>query len=118
MSEPLFTDDDLQKESNHKNVTMLIYILLALGFVTGGLTAIAAVIINYIKRDDVRGSWLEGHFRWQINTFWFGLLWTIIAFLTWLVLLGWFTGALVTIWLVYRIAKGAIYLNDNKTMVF
>jgi|TARA_B100000768_G_scaffold60381_1_gene58441 uncharacterized membrane protein len=117
MSEPLFTDDDLQKESNHKNVTMLIYILLALGFVTGGLTAIAAVIINYIKRDDVRGSWLEGHFRWQINTFWFGLLWTIIAFLTWLVLLGWFTGALVTIWLVYRIAKGAIYLNDNKTMV-
>lgn len=117
MSEPLFTDDDLQKESNHKNVTILIYILLALGFVTGGLTAIAAVIINYIKRDDVRGSWLEGHFRWQINTFWFGLLWTIIAFLTWLVLLGWFTGALVTIWLVYRIAKGAIYLNDNKTMV-
>ena len=117
MSEPLFTDDDLQKESNHKNVTMLIYILLALGFVTGGLTAIAAVIINYIKRDDVSGSWLEGHFRWQINTFWFGLLWTIIAFLTWLVLLGWFTGALVTIWLVYRIAKGAIYLNDNKTMV-
>ena len=117
MSEPLFTDDDLQKESNHKNVTMLIYILLALGFVTGGLTAIAAVIVNYIKRDDVRGSWLEGHFRWQINTFWFGLLWTIIAFLTWLVLLGWFTGALVTIWLVYRIAKGAIYLNDNKTMV-
>ena len=117
MSEPLFTDDDLQKESNHKNVTMLIYILLALGFVTGGLSAIAAVIINYIKRDDVRGSWLEGHFRWQINTFWFGLLWTIIAFLTWLVLLGWFTGALVTIWLVYRIAKGAIYLNDNKTMV-
>ena len=117
MSEPLFTDDDLQKESNHKNVTMLIYILLALGFVTGGLTAIAAVIINYIKRDDVRGSWLEGHFRWQINTFWFGLLWTIIALLTWLVLLGWFTGALVTIWLVYRIAKGAIYLNDNKPMV-
>ena len=117
MSEPLFTNDDLQKESSNKNVTMLIYILLALGFLTGGLTAIAAVIINYIKRDDVSGSWLEGHFRWQINTFWFGLLWTIIAFLTWLVLLGWFTGALVTIWLVYRIAKGAIYLNDNKTMV-
>lgn len=117
MSEPLFTEDDLQTESSNKNVTMLIYILLALGFLTGGLTAIAAVIINYIKRDDVRGSWLEGHFRWQINTFWFGFLWTIIALLTWLVLLGWFTGALVTIWLVYRIAKGAIYLNDNKTMV-
>ena len=113
---PSFTDDDSEQESSNKNVTMLIYILLALGFVSGGLTAIAAVIINYIKRDDVRGSWLEGHFRWQINTFWFGLLWTIIAFLTWIVLLGWFTGALVTIWLVYRIAKGAIYLNDNKTL--
>jgi len=113
---PLFTDDDSEQESSNKNVTMLIYILLALGFVSGGLTAIAAVIINYIKRNDVRGSWLEGHFRWQINTFWFGLLWTIIALLTWIVLLGWFTGALVTIWLVYRIAKGAIYLNDNKTL--
>ena len=113
---PSFTDDDSEQESSKKNVTMLIHILLALGFVSGGLTAIAAVIINYIKRDDVRGSWLEGHFRWQINTFWFGLLWTIIAFLTWIVLLGWFTGALVTIWLVYRIAKGAIYLNDNKTL--
>lgn len=113
---PSFTDDDSEQESSNKNVTMLIYILLALGFVSGGLTAIAAVIINYIKRDDVRGSWLEGHFRWQINTFWFGLLWTIIAFLTWIVVLGWFTGALVTIWLVYRIAKGAIYLNDNKTL--
>ena len=114
MIEPSFTDDDSEQESNNKNVTMLIYILLALGFVSGGLTAIAAVIINYIKRDDVRGSWLEEHFRWQINTFWFGLLWTIIALLTWIVLLGWFTGALVTIWLIYRIAKGAIYLNDNK----
>ena len=113
---PSFTHDDSEQEPSNKNVTMLIYILLALGFVSGGLTAIAAVIINYIKRDDVRGSWLEGHFRWQINTFWFGLLWTIIALLTWIVLLGWFTGALVTIWLVYRIAKGAIYLNDNKTL--
>ena len=117
MSEPLFTDADLRRESSNKNVTMLIYILLALGFLSGGLTAVAAVIVNYIKLNDVRGSWLEGHFRWQINTFWFGLLWTIIALLTWLVLLGWFTGALVTIWLVYRIAKGAIYLNDNTTMV-
>ncbi len=75
MSEPLFSSDDAEQEASNKNVTMLIYILLALSFVTGGLTAIAAVIINYIKRDDVRGSWLEGHFQLANQ---YLLVWTVM----------------------------------------
>jgi len=105
-------------QSKNKNLTLLVYLLQALGFVTGGLTAIAALVINYIKMDEVSGSWLDGHFRWQVNTFWYGLLWTVLAWLSWLVLLGWLSVALVTIWLIYRIVKGAIYLNDDKPIIF
>ena len=69
--------DDIWKmpsPSKNKNLTLLVYLLQALGFVTGGLTAIAALVINYLKMDDVSESWLEGHFRWQVNTFWYGLV--------------------------------------------
>jgi uncharacterized membrane protein len=117
------TDRNYDIDLNNSNtkltqVTMLMYLLMALGFVTGGLTTIAAIVIYYIKREEVSGSWLESHFRWIRNTFWYGLMWTIIAALTWLILLGWFTGGVVTVWLIYRVAKGVIYLNDNKQMNF
>ncbi len=54
-----------------RKYTYSIYVLQALGFVTGGLTSLLAVIINYIKDEDVGGSWLESHFRWQKATFWY-----------------------------------------------
>ena len=44
-----------------------------------GWPSIIAVIINYVKRGDVQGTWLESHFRWQIRTFWFGLLWVALC---------------------------------------
>ena len=44
-----------------------------------GWPSIIAVILNYVKRGDVRGTWLESHFRWQIRTFWFGLLWVSLV---------------------------------------
>ncbi len=53
---------------------MLVYGLQAASFFFG-ITAIAAVIINYVKKDDVLNTWLASHFRWQIRTFWFGLFW-------------------------------------------
>ena len=121
MNENANDRDDVWKipsPSNNKNLTLLVYLLQALGFVTGGLTAIAALVINYLKMDDVSESWLEGHFRWQVNTFWYGLLWTILAWLSWLILLGWLSAAVVTVWLIYRIVKGAIYLNDDKPIIF
>ena len=75
--------DDIEiqiKQKKDRDITMLMYLLLALGFVTGGLTCIAAIIINYIKKDDIEEPWLLSHFFWQRNTFWYGLLWTILAF--------------------------------------
>ncbi len=98
-----------------KKYVFLVYILQAVGFVTGGLTAIVGVIINYIKDDDVRGTQFESHFRWQKRTFWFGLLWLALGSLTWFII-GWLVLALIPFWFIYRIAKGWIYLVDGKQM--
>ena len=107
--------DEAQLEELRK-YTYSIYILQALGFVTGGITSILGVIINYIKDEDVRGSWLESHFRWQKATFWYGLLWTVLGILTTWIFIGYVVLPVVTIWLIYRIARGWIYLVDGKEM--
>lgn len=107
--------DEAQKQEL-KKYTYTIYILQALGFITGGITSIVAVIINYIKDDEVRGSWLESHFRWQKATFWYGLLWTVLGILTSWIMIGYLVLPVVTVWLIYRIARGWIYLVDGKQM--
>lgn len=98
-----------------RKYTYSVYILQALSFVTL-VTALIGLIINFIKRDDVRGSWLESHFRWQQATFWYGLLWTVLGVLSAPILVGYAVLAGVTIWLIYRIARGWIYLVDGKEM--
>jgi len=108
----------IEIDTAHKNVALLVYALQGLGFFTGGLTFIAALVVNYVKLDEVKDTWLESHFRWQVNTFWFGLLWWAIAMLFWLVLMGWLASAIVSIWMVYRIIRGALYLNDSKPIIF
>jgi uncharacterized membrane protein len=73
-------------------VTQLIYALhapsLLIGVTTAatiigafvfGVPSIIAVVINYLKREEARGTFLESHFRWQIRTFWFALLWFAIG---------------------------------------
>lgn len=109
----MIIDETQQQEL--KKYTFAVYILQALGFVTV-VTAIIAVIINTIKDDDVRGSWLESHFRWQKATFWYGLLWTVLGVLTQFILIGYAVLGAVVIWLIYRIARGWIYLVDGKEM--
>jgi len=89
--------------------------LQALSFVLL-ITAVLGIIINYVKDEDVKGSWLDSHFQWQKNTFWYGLLWTVLGVLTIFLLIGYLVLAAVAIWLIYRIAKGWIYLVDGKEL--
>ncbi|MCU0256933.1 MAG: hypothetical protein MUF60_09315, partial [Vicinamibacterales bacterium] len=72
---PPRTPDEL---AGLRTVTMAVYVLQALSFFFG-LTAIVAVVVNYVKRDDVRGTVYESHFDWQIGTFWWGLVWTVLG---------------------------------------
>lgn len=100
-------------EKRLKTLTTVVYALQAAGFVVG-ITWIVAVVIDYVKRDEAKGTWLESHFRWQIRTFWWGLLWGVIGAITFLIIIGWFILAADTVWIIYRIVKGWLYLNDNK----
>ncbi len=96
-----------------RNLAVAVYILQALSFFVGGITGLAGVIVNYVKMDEVQGTWIEPHFRWQIRTFWIGLLWSVIGFITTFIIIGWFILLAVAIWIIYRIVKGALALNDG-----
>lgn len=87
-----------------------------------GWPSIIAVILNYVKRSEVRGTWLESHFRWQIRTFWFGLLWIVlclgfvVATFGIGILIAWIPMGLVGLWFVYRIIRGWVALSDGRPM--
>ena len=89
-----------------------------------GLPSIVAVILNYVKRSDVRGTFLESHFRWQIRTFWYALLWIVIAFLLsfplMLVLVGfvtlWIAAVAIGLWVLYRVVRGWMRLGSRQPM--
>jgi len=117
------------------NWTTLIYALHAFSIATGilgtatvigafltGWPSIIAVILNYVKRNEARGSWLESHFSWQIRTFWFGVLWVGLCVLLLVLTLGigivivWLPLAFVTIWFVYRIVRGWLRLGARQPM--
>ena len=100
-----------------KTVTMVVYGLQALSF-SFGMTALIGVIINYVKRDDARGTLYESHFDWQIRTFWWGLVWALVGAIL-VIALG--VGLLVLfgawIWTVYRVVKGFLKLTEGKPVL-
>jgi uncharacterized membrane protein len=87
-----------------------------------GWPSIIAVILNYIKQSEARGTWLESHFRWQIRTFWFGLLWIALCGVFIITTFGigllfvWLPIGLVGLWFVYRIIRGWVTLSDRRPM--
>jgi uncharacterized membrane protein len=89
-----------------------------------GLPSIVAVIMNYARRSETRGTWLESHFRWQIRTFWFAWLWifitSIIAMPLLLIGVGFVLGllglGLVGLWVIYRIVRGWLALRDGRAL--
>jgi uncharacterized membrane protein len=81
------------QEHEARKWVIIVYVLQILSLFIG-ITSIIGIIINYIKLDDVRGTWLESHFRWQMRTFWFSLLWAVLGGLTF-----WF-GVGIVVWIV------------------
>jgi len=116
MSEEIIVPDVVEMKLL-KNLTQVVYVLYALSYFAG-ITAIIGIIINYVKKEDVAGTWLESHFRWQIRTFWFGLLWAVIGAATVVILIGFAILFANFCWIIYRIVKGWLNLNDNKPMTF
>jgi uncharacterized membrane protein len=125
----------LEPDPSLITLTHVTYALHALGLAIGafgastvvgafvfGWPSIIAVIINYVKKGEARGTWLESHFRWQIRTFWFALAWVVLIVLVGgvltLVLVGfvilWIGLFLLGIWAIYRIARGWLALRDRR----
>jgi len=98
-----------------KNIATAVYALQAASFIIG-ITYFIAIIVNYVKREDAQGTWVESHFRWQMRTFWFGLLWLVLGGLTFFIVIGRFILFAAALWLIYRILKGWLNLNDGKPM--
>jgi uncharacterized membrane protein len=114
-------------------ITHLIYGLHSLAILTGvlgtativgsflgGVPSIVAVILNYVKRADTRGTFLESHFRWQIRTFWYAFGWVLLAGFLVITLIGIPIALLIFLvvgaWVVYRVARGWLALNERRPM--
>lgn len=85
-----------------------------------GWPSIIAVIINYITRGNVRGTWLDSHWRWQLRTFWYAALWLVIAGLLAITLIGIPAAILVIVvtglWVLYRVIRGWVALAQRTPM--
>jgi uncharacterized membrane protein len=106
-------DNNIMQADAAKSLATLVYALQAASFLVG-ITFIIAVVVNYLKQDEVRGTIAQSHFRWQIRTFWFGLLWSFVGAVLALVLVGYLILFANAIWIIYRILKGWLALNENK----
>jgi len=97
-----------------KKLAATVYICQLLTFLLAGVPLLVGVAINFFKRDDARGTWLESHFNWQIKTAWITLAGFALSGLTFEIGIGFFILIVTVVWLVYRITIGWYALNDGK----
>ena len=120
---PTNTERDL---SSAKSTLQILYIMHGIAPFTLWTLAVVAMVIGAIQRDDARGTWLDTHYSWLARTFWYDLLWWVVAWGVFWVLglltLGigmivlWVFPVTVFIWYLYRVIYGWIKLNDNLTI--
>ena len=98
-----------------RNTLLIAYVLHALGPFTF-LTAIAGVILNHIKVNDTASAFIKSHHRWLLRTFWFGLLWSILAGVLMVIGVGFIIYAVVVVWYIYRIVRGILIFTERKPL--
>jgi len=123
MSQELHQDPALDAASqgpSPRQLTQWMYALFALGVISGGLfglASVAAVVLAYLKRDDVVATVYASHAGWIIRTFWWGLLWVALSALATVIFIGWITGLIALVWVLYRLIKGWLALASGQTPV-
>lgn len=104
------------KQLNTLNkITIFIYVLQLISLFTA-IPMFIAVIINYVRYKDVKGTWYESHFRWQMNTFWYGLLFYFVGVCLHFYIIGFVIMAITWFWQLYRILKGCITFSEHHPM--
>ncbi|MFC3340211.1 DUF4870 family protein [Paracandidimonas soli] len=114
------TPPEEQAGLSMRQLTHLIYGLLAAALLSGGLfglASVAAIVLAYLKRGDAAGTVYASHFDWVIRTFWWGLLWVALSALATYIFIGWITGLVALVWIVYRLIKGWLALLSNQAPV-
>lgn len=109
------TDNPTEEQlASLRQITLVVYVLQALSFFFG-LTAIVGLVINYVKKEDAAGTLYQSHFDWQIRTFWWGLLWSVLGVILIFALgLGLIVLFVAWIWAIYRVVKGWLKWNDRQ----
>jgi len=125
MANDIVTVQDKNEESLRTVgwVSYLLHLAVAIGAVVPGaqvsvLILLAALLVDFVKRDDAQGTWQASHFSWRIRSvLWAGLLYVVTSWL-WLLLFvpGWIAWSLISLWFLYRIVKGMIRMNDGRPM--
>ena len=97
-----------------KNVAWAVYLLVALSYFIP-FTGLIGIIIAYIKRPDSEGTFLHYHFTWLINTFWIALIISLVGIATLFIMVGWAVLFAGFVWALYRLIKGGLRLNENRS---
>ena len=120
MSDVITVPNSSQPSEGTVQITHIIYALYAIGLLSAGLTAVAGIIVAYIKRDDTRGTYLSSHYDWLIRTFWRSFLWGALICIFVVVTIGigilvaWIPWGILWIWGLYRIIKGWLRLSEKR----
>ncbi|MCK5121237.1 MAG: hypothetical protein KAQ91_04605 [Methylococcales bacterium] len=104
-------EDHLQ---DYDGLAHLMYLMQAISFLFGGIPFVIAVFLNYVNMHHVKGTWLESHYKWQLETFWVGLLLVLIGLITTPFLIGFGVLFIASAWAIYRIFYGLFILNKSK----
>lgn len=119
-------DADARRDQSLRNVGHVSYALhavVAIGAVVPAfqpsiVLLIAAFVIDLVKRADATGTWHESHFRWRIRSVVWAAVLYVLTLPLWFFFIvpGWIAWALISLWFLYRVARGWLSLNDRKPM--
>jgi uncharacterized membrane protein len=111
---------EVAPDRDHQGLTTLTHVMYALhtaSWFSAGIFSVIAIIINYVKRPDLPDDFFRSHFRWQARSFWFTLLWLILAAPLWiLVIPGWFAYVVIGLWYLYRFIRGWLSFAERRPM--
>ena len=110
----------LQPVGNRQGLTLLTHVLYGLhtlSWFSGGIFSVVAIIINYVKRPDLPDDFFRSHFRWQSRSFWFTVLWLLLAAPLWLLVIpGWVAYTVIGLWYLYRFIRGWWSFSEGRGM--
>lgn len=107
-----------RQDEGLRTLTHILYGLHTLSFFSGGAFSVVAMIINYVKRDDLPNDFFRSHFRWQSRSFWFTLLWLLVTLPLWVIFVfpGWAAWSIIGLWYLYRFVRGWWAFAESRAM--